>query len=148
MARWTTGSATAARKRAASNSRASAKLSGLLPRVWGESEVGARRHSPRRLEDRGDFGHEPCLQGRDGIRVLRRSVQHILQQEGLLSGGRHTLAMDRVEAAERVSDRQHAAGQMRQPFEMLPGADREAIVANASRRLGVTGRVVPRGGYK
>jgi chemotaxis response regulator CheB len=65
--------------------------------------------------------------------VRRRPVQHIVQQEGLLCGGRHALAVDRVEAAERVGDRQHASGQPRQPLEVLPGAHRETIVTNALR---------------
>jgi len=105
-----------------------------------ESEIGARRHGPGRLKHRGDFGHKPRLQCRDGIRIRLRSVQHVLQQAGLLCGGRHALSVDRVEAAERIGDGQNAAGQPRQPFEMLPGAHRsdsgecpQAAERNAAR---------------
>jgi hypothetical protein len=107
-----------------------------------ESEIGARRYRPGCLEHRDDFRHEPCLRGRDRIRVRRRPVQHILQQEGLLGSGRHALAVDRVEPTERIGDWQHTAGQARQSFEMLPGAHREAMVAHAVRRMSVTERVV------
>ena len=109
-----------------------------FPARLGESEVGARRHDPGSLEHRGSFHHEPRLHVRDRIRLISRSVQHILQQAGLLCRGRHALAVNRVETAERVGDRQYAAGQARLSFEMPPCAHTEAIVANALRRLSKT----------
>jgi len=94
-ARWTTGSATAARKRAASNCCAFAKSSGRSPRVPGKAKSAL-------------------------------------------------VAMDWVEPAERVGDRQHAARQTRQPFEVLPGARGKAVVPNAVGRTGAAQRVVYR----
>jgi hypothetical protein len=142
MARWTTGSATTARKRAASNCCVSAKFFGRSPRVAGKHEVGARRHIPGRLEHRGNLCHEPRLQCRYRIRLRSRPAQHILQQASLFGGGRHTLAMYWVEPTECIGNRQDAAGQARQPFEMPPNTRGKAVVPKAVGRLGVAEGVV------
>src|SRR6516162_928877 len=78
------------------------------------------------------------------VHKLWTEVLHLLKPQSVLRDPEivHALAVDRVEPAERIGDWQHAAGQARQSFEMLPGADRETIVTNAVRRVSVTDRVV------
>ena len=108
----------------------------------GKSEVGTRGHIPGRLEHRWDFCHEPRLQCRDRIRFRSRPARHILEQASLLGSGRHALAMDRIEPAERIGHWQHATRQTRQPFKVLPNARGKAIVAYPIGWRGVTKRVV------
>ena len=52
--------------------------------------------------------------------------------------------MDWVEPTERISDRQHAARQARQPFEMLPRAHGKAVVPDTIGRPGKAQGVVYR----
>jgi hypothetical protein len=69
----------------------------------GESEVGARRHIPGRLEYRGDLGHEPRLQYRDRVRFRSRPARHILQQASLLGGEGRSLRPGRAKLIPRCN---------------------------------------------
>src|SRR5262245_56806168 len=106
----------------------------------GKCEVSARGHAPRRLKHRFNSGHETGLCRRKRIGFVSRLSQHGQQQSGLLGSGRHALTVNRVEPAKRIADRQHAAGQSRQTFEMPPKSSRKAVVSDAFQRRRMTER--------
>ncbi len=81
----------------------------------GKGEIGVCGHIPRRLKDRANACHEFGLHISERIRPGRYARQHVLQQSRFLRGNGHAEVVRRIEAADRIADRQNAARQAGHP---------------------------------
>ena len=76
-------------------------------RHTGQGEVGAGDHLPRRFDDGGEFVVEPPRS------ESSMAAEVAAEGDGALGGEGHALAVDRVEAAEAVTEAGEAVGDVR-----------------------------------
>src|SRR5258705_412957 len=125
-----------------------AELHGLLevgrPLATGVrvNEVRNRRGCPRRVDDLRDF-HE--IGGRQlGLRIAlaRAGREELPEGYGLHRGHAHALTVDRIEAADRVADRQDAAWEALYALVVAEHAFVKAEARDVAQTLRVLDRVV------
>ena len=113
-----------------------------LPFGLGEGEIGDRRRRPWRFDQPGCLGEEGGREPRERVAFL--APEQTLEQQRLLGGHAHALAVYRVEAANSVAKRKQAARERFEPLEVAPDAPREAKADDVIEQFGVPDRVVQR----
>src|SRR6516165_10449887 len=140
---WRAGSAAINRLRARRNLSVRSRSGGRCPSVSEKARSGtaADAHgvsiSPA-ASAKKEGGREP------GERVAFSAPEQTQEQQRLLSGHAHALAVYRVEAANGVGKRKQAARERFEPLEVPPDARREAEADDVIEQFGVPDRVVQR----